>query len=508
MTTKKQKKNQKKLTSRTVFDFTLSAGDSTRASKSQSNAHCFSAAHGKDSKSLPASLVLLSWQVQKIVTNPGIWHEAGDKGTIGWAGVLPPVKEKPGSGHQLTLTPYGNARDFGALLATKAIDSGVTEVEVHCHGLTKDEVHGLYVGVQLGAYRYRKVRCIAGTIAAPVFSFDRDIPSEISHLATATNLARHLVNVPANELNPETFSDTAVSLFQGVSSVSVDVLRGERLRKERMGLLLAVGGAQPSGPRLVHIKYRPKGVTKAPIAIVGKGITFDSGGLNIKDSASMRLMKKDMGGAASVLGAAYYLINSNLPIPADFYLALAENSISDQAFRPGDVITARSGLQIEIDNTDAEGRLVLADALDYAITRSGKDKPAQIINLATLTGAMRVSLGTKVAGMFATDEALATDLLTAARQASDPLWRMPLVYDYLSHLKSTVADMANSGPSRFGGAISAALFLQRFVGDTPWAHVDLYAWTEGGSGMEEPGGNGQFVQGLAEYFKHLAQEAN
>ena len=254
----------------------------------------------------------------------------------------------------------------------------------------------------------------------------------------------------------------------------------------------------------MHLKYRPKGSKRGqrPLAFVGKGVTFDTGGLDIKVSSGMRLMKKDMGGSASLCGLAYWLEQSQLAVPCDFYLALAENAVDKHSYRPGDILTARSGTTVEIDNTDAEGRLVLADAIDVAVKTKGADAPEALIDLATLTGAMRVALGTRVAGLFANDDTLAETLLAAAQRTSEPSWRMPLYSDYLSSLRSSVADMANSGHSRFGGAIVAALFLQRFVGDIPWAHFDMYAWSDGNTGgCIEAGGTGQCVQLLADFLR-------
>ncbi len=487
--------------SHTVFGLGLKSSPITAGGKAIPVAYCFGSA--ESAKKPIEVLGLWPWQSEQCVKKVGAWAEVAVEAGVAWVGILPIVKKRPGHGDQLTLSPYGNARDFGAILASRVIENGAPEVLVKTEGLSIDEKNGLYVGIHMGCYRYRRVRKADKVPPLPKFIFEGDALDEAHLLQESVNLARHLVNVPANDLNPGSFADVITSLFKDIPHTSVDVLKGERLKKERMGLLLAVGGAQPDGPRLVHIRYRPKSskTKTAPIAFVGKGITFDSGGLNLKDSASMRLMKKDMGGAASIVGLAYWACSEgSINQPLDFYLAIAENSVSADAFRPGDVITARSGLQVEIDNTDAEGRLVLADALDYAVTQKGEHKPRAVINLATLTGAMRVALGTKVAGMFATDEDLSRDILKAAQDMGEAAWRIPLVSDYGSHLKSTVADMANSGPSRFGGAISAAVFLQKFVGDTPWVHVDLYAWSEGGSGIEEAGGNGQFVQTLAQWL--------
>ena len=277
-----------------------------------------------------------------------------------------------------------------------------------------------------------------------------------------------------------------------------------------MGLLLAVGLAADAGPRLVHLRYRPANAPEGarPVAIVGKGVTFDSGGLDIKPASGMRLMKKDMGGSAAAVAVMKWAERTELPLPLDIYVALAENAIGSRAFRPGDVVMARSGLTIEISNTDAEGRLVLADALDVALTQEKEEMPGMIINIATLTGAIKVGLGAEIAGLFANNDHLADVLSEAGVATGDLMWRMPLFQPYRAQLKSASADMMNSAEGGFGGAITAALFLESFVGQTPWAHLDVYAWKDGASGAwTEGGGNGQPVQALCEALTRLAHEA-
>ena len=253
-------------------------------------------------------------------------------------------------------------------------------------------------------------------------------------------------------------------------------------------------------PRLVKISYRPTKAAKGtqPIALVGKGITFDSGGLDIKPAAGMRLMKKDMGGSAAVVGAVYWAALTGAAHPIDAYVALAENSIGSRAFRPGDVLTARNGTTVEIHNTDAEGRLVLADALDVAVTAS--EKPRAVIDLATLTGAIKVALGANLAGLFTTDETLGAALAEAGTRAGDLTWAMPLVQRYRAQSNSNFADGVNAVDG-FGGAITAALFLEKFARDVPWAHLDIYAWKDAADGaFAEGGGSGQGVLLLAEWL--------
>jgi leucyl aminopeptidase len=318
-------------------------------------------------------------------------------------------------------------------------------------------------------------------------------------LGHSVNLARHVVNLPPNLLNPESYADAAIQLFQGAKNVKVEIWQGAKLAKEKMGLLMAVGQGSASAPRMVHIRYRPPGAKGAPIAFVGKGITFDTGGLDIKPSSGMRLMKKDMGGSGAVLALAYWAAQSGVKKSLDVYLALAENAVSADSFRPSDVVVSRSGQSVEIHNTDAEGRLVLADVLDVAVTQ--KEKPRYVIDVATLTGAIKVALGSGLAGLFSTDARLARTLHAAGQEAGDLTWIMPLFQKYRSHLNSPFADMVNATDG-FGGAVTAALFLEKFVKDVPWAHLDIYAWKDGADGAWiESGGSGQSVLGLAHWLE-------
>jgi leucyl aminopeptidase len=424
-------------------------------------------------------------------------------------------------------SPYGLGREMGAQLVATIQDYHLLELAFEWVGhesLPKTAVQnlldGIFSGLELGSYRFKT------TFQGPLAPLPRiSLPERPKwdaagplNLALATNLARHLVNLPPNVLYPESYGEMIQGLFAESPHMNVEIWDHKRLQKERCQLICAVGGASQYPPALIHLRYRPQvkshlrhetqgknqqGSTGvSPVVFVAKGITFDSGGLNIKDSGSMRLMKKDMGGSASALGIAYWLDRSGLPLPCDFYLALAENAIGSRSFRPGDIVSSRSGITVEIDNTDAEGRLVLADALDVALEHHPQMK--LLINFATLTGAMRVALGTRVAGYFTTAQAMVPTLEKAALNSGEPLWQMPLYPEYRNHLKSYVADLANSGPQRFGGAISAALFLQRFVGTHPWLHIDHYAWNEGaGAGANEPGGSGQLVQLFAHFLQEL-----
>jgi leucyl aminopeptidase len=471
-----------------------------------------SASAGLDAAFAEAGYELPAWQRERIMKRRGEPQLLATADGPLWI-VTPVSRPAPGShGGLLDPSPYGALRDACGMLATQIGEFGLTELVVRLVGTTDDEALGALVGLELGAYRFRQVRQPQSAPALPRLSIE-GAPAELVQaagaLAVATNAARHLVNMPAGDLQPESYADAVTQLFAGSSTTKVEVWSGKRLEKERMGLLIGVGQGAVHGPRLVHLRYRPKGKARVarPVAIVGKGITFDTGGLDIKDAGNMRLMKKDMGGSASALGLALWAEQSKLDVGLDVYLALAENAVDQLAVKPGDILVSRAGQTIEIDNTDAEGRLVLADAIDVAVgerTKGTKDEPLVVIDLATLTGAMRVALGTRIAGLFANDDEIADAILASGQRRGDPCWRMPLYADYAPQLKSVVADVANSGPSRFGGAITAALFLGRFVNGAKWVHVDLYAWAEAASGaLAEVGGNGQLVQALADYLGRL-----
>jgi leucyl aminopeptidase len=401
---------------------------------------------------------------------------------------------------------FAQAREAVGMVLPALEEQSIPAARIHFEGISEDGIRGAWVGLGLAQYRFR--RTFQKQVSCPQWlatgTGERASSGllDAEHIAKSVNLCRHLTNLPANYLNPESFAGIVKSLFRGQAGVQIEIWNAARLRREKMGLHLAVGQGAEVPPALVRIQYRPRSSTMSPIALVGKGITFDSGGLDLKPASGMRWMKKDMGGAAAVLGALHWAVRSKLSRPISAYLALAENAVDERSFRPGDVLTARSGLQIEIQNTDAEGRLVLADALSLAKDEKGKTAPVAIIDVATLTGASKVALGADVAGLYSNDDSLASHLEVAAENMGDPAWRMPLYQKYKGQLHSTFADFANSSDG-FGGAITAALFLQQFVGDSPWAHFDIYAWKDAPEGGQiEMGGSGQAVQLLIGYLRN------
>jgi leucyl aminopeptidase len=302
-------------------------------------------------------------------------------------------------------------------------------------------------------------------------------------LAEATALVRDLVNTPAGDLGPaeieQAVRDAATEL-----GAQVRVMSGKDLASA-YPLIAAVGGAaiEARAPRLIELEWGKPGDPR--VAIIGKGVCFDSGGLDLKSASGMRLMKKDMGGAAHALALARLVIAEKLPVRLHLLIPAVENAVSGSAYRPGDIVKSRAGAFVEIDNTDAEGRLILADAL----TRAAEDKPELMVDFATLTGAARIALGPDLPALFATSDGLAADAQAASRGVEDPLWRMPLWEPYVEMLKSEIADLANSGGAPMAGCITAAMFLKRFVPDgLEWAHLDTYAWRDAAAPGRPKGG--------------------
>jgi leucyl aminopeptidase len=311
----------------------------------------------------------------------------------------------------------------------------------------------------------------------------------------AVNLARRLVNEPPSSLYPETFAARALEAAKS-AGLTCEVWDERRLEAERCGSLLAVARGSQRPPRLVIVEYKGGKPGEAPIALVGKGVTFDSGGLSLKPTDSMTTMKCDMAGAAAVLATVQAAARLKLPRNVIGLMGLVENMPSGTAMKLGDVLTARSGKTIEVLNTDAEGRLVLADVLNVALDR----KPAQIVDLATLTGACVVALGTDTAGAFANDLAWCDRVLAAARAAGELLWPMPMFPEYGEQIRTEIADIKNTGDGRWGGAITAAKFLEEFVGTTPWVHLDIAgpAYFEKPKPWHDVGGTGAMVRTLVE----------
>ncbi len=348
------------------------------------------------------------------------------------------------------------------------------------------------LAVALGMYRftrYRKAETRAIKLDLPQ-SVDRE---DLQRIVEAVTLARDLINTPANDMGPAQLEQAARKLAAR-HSATVGVIVGDELLEKNFPLIHAVGRAATGAPRLIDMTWSPdsRGDDKHPrVTLVGKGVCFDTGGLDIKPDSLMLNMKKDMGGAATALALAHMIMARGLKLRLRVLIPAVENSIAAGSFRPRDIYTSRKGITVEIGNTDAEGRLILADALALA----DEDKPDLIADFATLTGAARAALGPDLPAFFTDDDALADELMRHAAAENDPLWRLPLWRPYEAMLESKVADINNVGGSQ-GGAITAALFMRRFVTAKSWLHVDLFAWTAAAKAGRPEGGELQAARAL------------
>ncbi len=329
------------------------------------------------------------------------------------------------------------------------------------------QAHAAALGWALGSYDFARYRPARGF---PSLTWPKGADrAAVSRAAEATYLVRDLINTPAGDMGPAELAAEARKLARA-HGAKVSVITGDALLKRNYPAVHTVGRASASQPRLVDLRWGESGPR---VTLVGKGVCFDSGGLDLKSAGGMKLMKKDMGGAAQVLGVASMVMDAGLPLRLRVLVPAVENSVSGNAFRPLDVLETRKGLTVEVGNTDAEGRLILCDALAEAC----REKPDLLVDFATLTGAARVALGTGLPALFCNDDGLAEALLEQGRACHDRLWRLPLHRPYRRSLESRVADLNNISDDPYGGAVTAALFLEAFVeAGTPWAHIDLMAW--------------------------------
>ncbi|MCE7028175.1 leucyl aminopeptidase family protein [Jiella avicenniae] len=355
------------------------------------------------------------------------------------------------------------------------------------------------VAMLLGGYRFSRYKSGKGggaeTEPAEVFAGEGADVSEAVRIAEAAFLTRDLINTPTNDLGPAEL-EAAARALAGQFGAAVSVTTGDELLDQNFPMIHAVGRASASAPRLIDFSW---GRSDAPrVTLVGKGVCFDTGGLDIKPSSGMLLMKKDMGGAANVLGLACLVMASGLDVRLRVLIPAVENSISASAFRPGDVLKSRNGKTVEIGNTDAEGRLVLADALSLA----DDEAPEILIDMATLTGAARVALGPEVPPFYTADGAFAQSLSESARRVADPIWQLPLWQPYADNLSSKIADVNNVTSDGFAGSVTAALFLEGFVEKAgTWAHFDVYGWRPKASPIGPVGGEAQAIRALYDVLK-------
>jgi leucyl aminopeptidase len=347
----------------------------------------------------------------------------------------------------------------------------------------------------LGAYQFNRYKANGKTIAK--LAIDEACNSkQIENIVAAIYNARDLINTPTEDMGPPELAQAAKNIAQQFKA-EINIISGDDLLKNNYPTIHAVGRASDKAPCLIDIRWGDANATK--LTIVGKGVCFDTGGLDLKDAANMLLMKKDMGGAAHALCLAQMIMHANLPVRLRVLIPAVENAVAGNAYRPGDIIKTRQGLTVEISNTDAEGRLILCDALAEAVT----EQPELLLDFATLTGAARVAVGTEISALFANNDQLADKILFHAQQEQDPVWRMPLYSPYRKMLDTPFADIKNAAGSSYAGSITAALFLKEFVPDNiPWAHFDLMAWNICPSAGHPEGGE---VMALRAVFAYLRE---
>lgn len=420
------------------------------------------------------------------------WVEAqGFNGAIGSSVTVP---DADGS-VELALIGYGSATAraqgrFHLAAGAATLPKGDYRVE---SGLPSEVAEVEALGWLLQSYRFNRYKAHAEMGASQVAPEGVDA-ARIEAIASGEKLARDLINTPSSDMGPDALEAAARDLA-ATHGASFSVIRGDELLEQNFPMIHAVGRASDEEPRLLDMSW---GVSGPTLTLVGKGVCFDTGGLNIKSGASMGLMKKDMGGAANVLGLAHMIMSLGIEVQLRVLIPAVENAIDGSAFRPQDVLTARNGLTVEINNTDAEGRLVLADALALGAEAS----PDLMISMATLTGAARVAVGPDLAPFYS-DDAFASALGDAASKTADPVWRMPFHDPYEKMIEPAIADLDNAPSGGFGGSITAALFLRRFAGDTRYAHFDIYGWNPTALPARPKGGVGQGIRALLEGLPDL-----
>ncbi len=417
---------------------------------------------------------------------PAVLAWAQDNGFSGKAGETLVFPDEAG---RLGGALFGmEAAEGLAALATGTLARVLPEGDWHFAD-TPDKPHLACLGLLLGAYRFDRYKSNGAKALRFAVPAGAD-PARVARVADGVYLTRDLINTPTNDLGPAAL-EQAVRQLAERHGADVKVVTGEELLQQNFPMIHAVGRAASEAPRLIDLTWGPSDAAR--VTLVGKGVCFDTGGLDIKPASGMLLMKKDMGGAANVLGLASMIMAAGLKLRLRVLIPAVENAIAGNAFRPGDVLRSRKGLTVEIGNTDAEGRLVLADAL----TLADEEAPQLLIDMATLTGAARVALGPDVPPFYTDDEALAAEIMSAAGSQADPLWRMPLWKPYAAKLSSKVADLNNVTADGFAGSVTAALFLQRFVEKAAaWAHFDIYGWNPSDRAHGPTGGEAQGIRAL------------
>ena len=442
----------------------------------------------RSSSSLPVQLVAQprwrAWLKEQSAARRG-WIESS--GVAGNAGDLALLAGRDGkvAGAVLVLPEQPTLWDFGAL-ATK-LPAGTWKIASDTAPVSPTDAA---IAIGLGTWRFERYRSKKAKAGARLLWPDGADKARARAVIEAIALARDLITTPSSDMGPAELAAAAAELAKQ-HEAALKVIVGDDLLTHNYPMVHAVGRASVRAPRLIDLTWGNEDDPK--VTLVGKGVCFDTGGLDLKPATGMLNMKKDMGGAATVLAVAAMVMASRLPVRLRVLVPAVENSVSGNAFRPLDVVPTRKGITVEIGNTDAEGRLILCDALH----EGAAEKPTMMVDCATLTGAARVALGTDLPALFCNDDALADDLLAAGKAASDPMWRMPLFKGYRRLLDSKVADINNAPGVAFGGAITAALYLQEFVpDDVPWAHFDMMAWNNTTKPGRPEGGEAQAARAI------------
>ena len=379
------------------------------------------------------------------------------------------------------------------LAIRKFVKSGNFFIEYF--GCKKTDIKNFFIGWHLAEYSFDKFKSKKKTKKNNA-KIHFESSSEIKSISESFFYVRDLINTPANILGPKEIYNSAKKYLKKFDMVN---LKSGKSLENNFPLISAVGIGASANRQPIFCEFKSKTKYKKKIVLIGKGVSFDTGGLNIKTGTGMSLMKKDMGGAANCIGLAKLVSDVGIQKDLHLLLCLVENSISKNSMRPSDIVKSREGSFVEIGDTDAEGRLILADAITYA----SESKPDLIVDMATLTGASRVAMGLEVPSFFCNDDDLAMKLIDSSKKTGDPLWQLPLWDNYSNQLNSEHADFKNIGNSVFGGAITAALFLQKFVKNTPWIHIDLMAWTRANKYSSYEGGEAMGIRALLDFFKRF-----